>query len=150
MLFPLKKYKEKRLFTYLLWTLFSRFSFALDTLVSFQNWMILQVSPGVECKFAQDAVAINTEEKHCCVLGELGKRIVVTPDIDSLLNSVIDLHWFQHKCRGNQTILMHPERMFIAIDIVGYINTYIWRNVLNVNQFDLQCDRCNQCVKVFM
>ncbi|KAM7513042.1 hypothetical protein LguiB_011917 [Lonicera macranthoides] len=32
--------------------------------------------------FAQDAVAINKEEKHCCVLGELNKRATMIPDVD--------------------------------------------------------------------
>lgn len=49
----------------------------------------LQVSPGVECSFSQDVVAINTAEKQCCQLGELGKRAVVTPDVDFLLNNLM-------------------------------------------------------------
>ncbi|KAK9292575.1 hypothetical protein L1049_020549 [Liquidambar formosana] len=49
---------------------------------------LYDVSPGSDCVFAQEVVAINTEDKHCCALGELGKRIVVTPDVDSLLNAV--------------------------------------------------------------
>ena len=40
--------------------------------------------------FAQDVVAINTEEKRCCVLGELKKRTIITPDVDSVLNSMAD------------------------------------------------------------
>ena len=51
----------------------------------------MQVSPGSECTFSQDLVAINTAEKECCVLGELRKRAVVVPDVDSLLNAVINL-----------------------------------------------------------
>lgn len=38
--------------------------------------------------FAQDVVAINTEDKHCCVLGELKKRAIITPDVDSALSSM--------------------------------------------------------------
>ncbi|KAK3221091.1 hypothetical protein Dsin_015061 [Dipteronia sinensis] len=45
---------------------------------------LYDVSPGSDGSFAQDIVAINTEEKNCCVLGEIGKRAVVAPDIDSL------------------------------------------------------------------
>ncbi|KAK0597871.1 hypothetical protein LWI29_029358 [Acer saccharum] len=45
---------------------------------------LYDVSPGSDGSFAQDVVAINTEEKNCCVLGELGTRAVVAPDIDSL------------------------------------------------------------------
>lgn len=51
----------------------------------------MQVSPGSDCIFTQDVAAINLAEKECCVLGELGKRAVVTADIDSLLDSMIDL-----------------------------------------------------------
>lgn len=47
------------------------------------NWP--QVSPGLDCVFAQDAVAINMEEKHCCVLGELNKRATIIPDVDDML-----------------------------------------------------------------
>lgn len=50
--------------------------------------ILYNVSPGVECSFAQDVVAINTAEKQCCQLGELGKRAVVTPDVDFLLNNL--------------------------------------------------------------
>ncbi|XVE56405.1 hypothetical protein DITRI_Ditri04bG0006200 [Diplodiscus trichospermus] len=52
---------------------------------------LYDVSPGSDCAFAQDVAALNTTEKQCCVIGKLGKRVVVTPDITSVLNSVIDL-----------------------------------------------------------
>ncbi|OVA05904.1 RNA polymerase III Rpc4 [Macleaya cordata] len=52
---------------------------------------LYDISPGSDCVFAQDVAAINPEEKHCCVVGELNKRIIITPDVNSLLNSVIDL-----------------------------------------------------------
>ncbi|KAL7001515.1 hypothetical protein U1Q18_002667 [Sarracenia purpurea var. burkii] len=52
---------------------------------------IYDVSAGLDCVFAQDVIAINTEEKHCCIIGELGKRAVITPDVDSVLNSMSDL-----------------------------------------------------------
>ncbi|KAK2653481.1 hypothetical protein Ddye_013337 [Dipteronia dyeriana] len=45
---------------------------------------LYDVSPGSDGSFAQDIAAINTKEKNCCVLGEIGKRAVVAPDIDSL------------------------------------------------------------------
>jgi DNA-directed RNA polymerase III subunit RPC4 len=38
--------------------------------------------------FTQEVAAMNTREKHCCTLGEISKRAVVTPDIDYLLGSV--------------------------------------------------------------
>jgi len=34
--------------------------------------------------FVQEAAAINTGEKHCCTLGEISKRAVVTPDVDRM------------------------------------------------------------------
>lgn len=52
---------------------------------------IYNVSAGLECVFAQDVIAINTEEKHCCVVGELSKRAVITPDVDSSLDSMSGL-----------------------------------------------------------
>ncbi|PHU18146.1 hypothetical protein BC332_13841 [Capsicum chinense] len=64
-------------------------SLQYETPLTSRNY--LQVSPGVECSFAQDVVAINTAEKQCCQLGELGKRAVVTPDVDFLLDKMIKL-----------------------------------------------------------
>ncbi|XP_057499944.1 uncharacterized protein LOC130784173 isoform X2 [Actinidia eriantha] len=52
---------------------------------------IYDVSAGSNCIFAQDVVAINAEEKHCCSVGELGKRVIITPDVDSLLDRMSDL-----------------------------------------------------------
>lgn len=51
----------------------------------------MQVSAGLKCMFAQDVVAINAKGKHCCNLGELNKRAVVTPDVDSMLDAINDL-----------------------------------------------------------
>ncbi|KAF8406792.1 hypothetical protein HHK36_005913 [Tetracentron sinense] len=53
--------------------------------------ILYDVSSGSDCLFAQDVVAINTEEKHCCIVGELNKRAIITPDVDSLLNSMAEL-----------------------------------------------------------
>ncbi|KAF0917731.1 hypothetical protein E2562_021229 [Oryza meyeriana var. granulata] len=48
--------------------------------------VMFDVNPGEECRMAQHVVAINTREKHCCLLGEIENRhVVVTPDVDSLL-----------------------------------------------------------------
>ncbi|KAK9705536.1 hypothetical protein RND81_07G064400 [Saponaria officinalis] len=49
------------------------------------------VSPGSDCGFAQDVVAVNVDKKHCCVVGELSKHAIVTPDVDSILDSLPDL-----------------------------------------------------------
>ncbi|KAL6548101.1 hypothetical protein OROHE_009163 [Orobanche hederae] len=46
---------------------------------------LYDVSSGLDCVFAQDVVAVNIEEKHCCNVAEINKRAVVTPDIDSML-----------------------------------------------------------------
>uniref|UniRef100_A0ACD5TFA7 Uncharacterized protein n=1 Tax=Avena sativa TaxID=4498 RepID=A0ACD5TFA7_AVESA len=47
---------------------------------------LFDVSPGANCMFVQEVAAINTRAKHCCTLGEIGKRAVVTPDVDYLLD----------------------------------------------------------------
>ncbi|XP_050386588.1 DNA-directed RNA polymerase III subunit rpc4-like [Argentina anserina] len=52
---------------------------------------LYDVSPGSDCVFAQDVAAINTAARKCCVLGELGQRVVITPDVDSLLDATIEL-----------------------------------------------------------
>ncbi|KAF5183032.1 Dna-directed rna polymerase iii subunit rpc4 protein, partial [Thalictrum thalictroides] len=52
---------------------------------------IYDISPGSDCIFDQDVLAVNTAEKHCCIVGELNKRAIVTPDVDSLLQAVGDL-----------------------------------------------------------
>lgn len=62
---------------------------ALVTILNF--FESVQVTPGLNCVFAQDVVAVNTAEKQCCVVGELDKRAVLTPDVDSVLNSMADL-----------------------------------------------------------
>ncbi|RWR95323.1 DNA-directed RNA polymerase III subunit RPC4 [Cinnamomum micranthum f. kanehirae] len=48
--------------------------------------IIFDVSPGTKYNFAQDVAAINVKEKHFCLLGDLDKRAVVTPDVDSLID----------------------------------------------------------------
>ncbi|KAL2541932.1 RNA polymerase III RPC4 [Abeliophyllum distichum] len=53
--------------------------------------VLCDVSPGSDFTFAQNVVAVNTVDRHCCELGELRKRAVLTPDIDSLLVPTIDL-----------------------------------------------------------
>lgn len=49
---------------------------------------LFDVSAGLDCTFAQEAVAINTNKKQCCSLGEVNKRAIVTPDIDYLVDSI--------------------------------------------------------------
>ncbi|KAJ1426529.1 DNA-directed RNA polymerase III subunit RPC4 [Sesbania bispinosa] len=45
---------------------------------------LFDVSPGSKCIFDQDVVAMNTAHKQCCVLGEISKSVIVTPDLDSI------------------------------------------------------------------
>ncbi|KAL9225221.1 hypothetical protein vseg_001170 [Gypsophila vaccaria] len=52
---------------------------------------LYNVSPGVDCSVAQDVVAFDIKKKICCEIGGLDGQAVVTPDIDYLLNSMIDL-----------------------------------------------------------
>ncbi|XP_020101208.1 DNA-directed RNA polymerase III subunit RPC4-like [Ananas comosus] len=53
--------------------------------------LLFDVSPGANCVFAQDVAVVDTKEKQCCIVGELGKRVVVTPDINSLLGCSEDI-----------------------------------------------------------
>ncbi|KAK7258223.1 hypothetical protein RIF29_32776 [Crotalaria pallida] len=57
---------------------------------------MFDVSPGSKSEFPQDFVAMNTAQKHCCVIGEISKRAVVTPDLDSVEKRhwVADLYLF--------------------------------------------------------
>lgn len=52
---------------------------------------LYNVTPGMDCMFAQDVVAINTVEKQFCVVGELNKRAILSPDVDFVLNNFADL-----------------------------------------------------------
>jgi len=49
--------------------------------------VMFDVNPGAESRMPQHVVALNTQEEHCCLLGEIENRhVIVTPDVDSLLN----------------------------------------------------------------
>ncbi|KAE8678739.1 lichenase-like [Hibiscus syriacus] len=50
---------------------------------------IYDVNTGMNCVFAQDVVAVNPAEKQCCAVGEIDKHAVVTPDVDSVLSSLM-------------------------------------------------------------
>ncbi|XP_056166483.1 DNA-directed RNA polymerase III subunit rpc4-like isoform X4 [Syzygium oleosum] len=52
---------------------------------------LYDVSSGLDCVFAQDVVAINKTEKHFCVVGELNKRAILTPDVGSILDGMNEL-----------------------------------------------------------
>ncbi|XLU63385.1 hypothetical protein S245_022594 [Arachis hypogaea] len=47
---------------------------------------LYDVSPGSNCTFAQDVAVMNTAEKHCCAIGEIRRRVIVTPDIDDMIS----------------------------------------------------------------
>ncbi|KAK3162691.1 hypothetical protein QOZ80_1BG0092540 [Eleusine coracana subsp. coracana] len=50
--------------------------------------VMFDVNPGAESRMVQHAVAVNSKEKHCCLLGEIENRhVIVTPDVDSLLKN---------------------------------------------------------------
>ncbi|TQD83859.1 hypothetical protein C1H46_030619 [Malus baccata] len=49
---------------------------------------LFDVSSGMKCGFAQDLVVTNENEKGFGIIGELNKRAIATPDIDSILESV--------------------------------------------------------------
>ncbi|BFG39634.1 hypothetical protein CerSpe_259080 [Prunus speciosa] len=49
---------------------------------------LFDVSPGMNCDFAQDVVVVNKAEKGCGIIGELNKRAIITPDVDSILASI--------------------------------------------------------------
>ncbi|XP_031380631.1 uncharacterized protein LOC116195525 isoform X1 [Punica granatum] len=53
--------------------------------------ILYDVSPGSDCIFPQNVAAVNALDRHFCVLGDIEKRAVVTPDLDSLLDTIIDL-----------------------------------------------------------
>lgn len=53
--------------------------------------ILLDAVPGSECIFAQDVAAINSVTKHCCFLGDINKRVILVPDVDSLLGNTLEI-----------------------------------------------------------
>ncbi|KAH9846037.1 RNA polymerase III RPC4-domain-containing protein [Lenzites betulinus] len=49
------------------------------------NGILLDVTAATQPSFLQHAVYVDTEHKRLCVLGEVNRRFVVTPDLDALL-----------------------------------------------------------------
>lgn len=47
--------------------------------------VLLDVSQGVPCSFRQDVAAINADDGHMVLLGDVAQRVVCLPDIDQLL-----------------------------------------------------------------
>jgi len=48
----------------------------------------LQVNAATQPSFLQQAVHLDMANKQLTVLGEINKQFVVSPDIDSLLNTI--------------------------------------------------------------
>lgn len=51
----------------------------------------MQVSPGLDCIFPENVVAVNASDRKFCILGDIENRAIVTPDHDSILDTVINL-----------------------------------------------------------
>ncbi|KIP10042.1 hypothetical protein PHLGIDRAFT_85772 [Phlebiopsis gigantea 11061_1 CR5-6] len=49
------------------------------------NGILLDVNAATQTSFLQHAVYLNPEDKKLCVLGQVNRRFVVSPDIDTLL-----------------------------------------------------------------
>ncbi|MCE3052417.1 hypothetical protein HAX54_052566 [Datura stramonium] len=45
------------------------------------------IKPAMELGL-MDVVSVNSEEKYCSNIGELTKRVIITPDVDSILDSI--------------------------------------------------------------
>lgn len=54
--------------------------------------VIFDALPGTEVTFAQELAAVNITTKHCGFLGEVYKRVVLTPDISNVLPDMTDLN----------------------------------------------------------
>ncbi|CAI0404765.1 unnamed protein product [Linum tenue] len=53
--------------------------------------VLYDVAQGSDCTFHQQVMAVNTETKQCSDVGEIEKHAVVSFDVDSILDSVINL-----------------------------------------------------------
>ncbi|KAG4101922.1 hypothetical protein H8356DRAFT_931598 [Neocallimastix lanati (nom. inval.)] len=47
--------------------------------------ILFDVNPGTDCNFYQNAFSFNTDKKEGYILGDIRKRYICTPDIESLL-----------------------------------------------------------------
>ncbi|KAI0352301.1 hypothetical protein OH77DRAFT_798124 [Trametes cingulata] len=52
------------------------------------NGIVMDVTAATQPSFLQHAVYVDSSNKRLCVLGEVNRRFVVTPDIDTLLSSM--------------------------------------------------------------
>jgi len=49
------------------------------------NGILLDVSAATQPSFLQQAVYIDKQKSKLCVLGEVNRRFIITPDIDALI-----------------------------------------------------------------
>lgn len=47
----------------------------------------MNVNEGMTCSFHQEAVAIDSEQSNYVTLGDVKKSVVVSPDLNCILNS---------------------------------------------------------------
>ncbi|KAI0629296.1 RNA polymerase III RPC4-domain-containing protein [Trametes polyzona] len=52
------------------------------------NGILMDVTAATQPSFLQHAVYVDAAQKRLCVLGEVNRRFVVTPDVDTLLSSM--------------------------------------------------------------
>ncbi|KAI0704293.1 RNA polymerase III RPC4-domain-containing protein [Cytidiella melzeri] len=69
------------------------------------NGIVLDVSGSTQPTFLQHATYVDAENKRICVLGEVNRRFVVSPDVETLLQSLQD-----------------AEKDHIAAELVGLDN----------------------------
>ncbi|CAH2073423.1 unnamed protein product [Thlaspi arvense] len=50
--------------------------------------VLYDVSPGLKSEFAQDVMVVDSSEKKCCLVGDVYRHAVLTPDIDSILKDI--------------------------------------------------------------
>lgn len=55
----------------------------------FPQWP--QVSSGMNTSFAEEVVAINTAENSYCTIGNIDKHATITPDVDAIVDSLVNL-----------------------------------------------------------
>lgn len=60
----------------------------LDVAVAQTDIIRVQVSAATQPSFLQQAVHIDRRNKHLNVLGEVSRRFVVTPNVDTLLDAM--------------------------------------------------------------
>ena len=52
------------------------------------NGIVMDVTAATQPSFLQHAVYLDSTNKQLCVLGEVNRRFVVSPDIDALLSAM--------------------------------------------------------------